>query len=194
MSGQVIARTYAGHNNIKGVRNMRIWIGNLVSLVSAAFLFLGGIAKSKRGMYFFQFMECVFLIISQLVFLQVAGAVSMAFSAVRNHLASKDRYTPPALVTVFAANAIFGILLNTGGVIGLIPVAASLFLTAAAYFLREMRTVRIAVMINLAMWVAYAFLILDYVSAVTNLVAFAINLITLVSSFRKTGKGVSSRK
>lgn len=164
---------------------MRIWIGNGFSLISAFFLFLCGLAKTKRGMYFFQFLDCVFLIISQLVFLQVAGAVSMVFSALRNYLASKEKFNFPTMLLVFVANAVLGILLNTGGIIGIIPVAATLLLTVTAYFLHEPRAVRIAVMLNIGMWVVYAFLISDYVTAVTNSVAFFINAVTLAMSFRR---------
>lgn len=162
---------------------MRILIGNAVSFVATVFLFIGGIVKDRRGIYFFQFLECVFLIISQLVFFQVAGALSMAFSAARNHLASKDKFTAPSLIVIFIANALFGILLNTGGAVGLIPVFASLFLTVSAYFLHEPRAVRAAVMINLSMWIVYSFLIRDYVTAISNLVALAINAYTLTRSF-----------
>ena len=159
---------------------MRILIGNVISLVATAFLFLGGIARGRREIYFFQFLECVFLIISQLVFLQIAGAVSMCFSAVRNHLAAREKYTPLALALIFVATAALGILLNRSGTVGLIPVGASLLLTLCAYFLKSALAVRCAVMISLAMWVVYSIIIRDYVTAVSNLVAIVINIYTLV--------------
>ena len=106
----------------------------------------------------------------------------MVFSATRNYLASKEKYNLTALVTVFTANAVLGLLLNTGGTVGLIPVVATLFLTVTAYFLHEPHVVRVAVMINIGMWVVYGFLISDYVTAVTNSVAFLINAVTLTVS------------
>ena len=161
---------------------MSVLIGNSVSFVATAFLLLSAIARSRRGIYFFQFLECIFLIISQLVFRQVAGAVSMSFSAIRNHLASKDKYTLPYLLIIFSANAVFGIILNTGGIVGFIPVVATLFLTVASYFVEKPNSVRASVMINLAMWVAYSFIIRDYVSGVSNSIALAVNAYTLVAA------------
>ena len=155
---------------------MRILTGNVISLVATLFLFLGGIARGRREIYFFQFLECVFLIISQLVFFQIAGAISMCFSALRNHLASKEKFRLPHLVAVFFASAILGLLFNTGGAVGIIPVIASLFLTLAAYFLKSATSVRIAVIINLTAWVVYSIMIRDYVTAVSNLVAIVINI------------------
>ena len=164
---------------------MRILAGNVISFVATLFLFLGGIARGRREIYFFQFLECVFLIISQLVFLQIAGAVSMCFSALRNHLAAKEKYTPLALVLIFTLTAMLGILLNRGGVVGLIPVGASLLLTACAYVLKSALAVRLAVMISLALWVVYSVLIRDYVSAASNLLALALNLYTLVRTRKR---------
>ncbi len=163
----------------------RVIIGNVISFVAAFFLCMSGIAKSKSGIYFFQYLECVCLIISQLVFLQVAGAVSMLFGAVRNYLASKDKYSLRFMVLIFFAIGALGFILNTGGAIGLIPVFASLFVTVTACLVKSFPLVRITVIINLAMWVVYSILILDVVTAVTNFVALIINTVTLILYKRK---------
>ena len=47
---------------------MRILIGNAVSFVATVFLFVGGIAKDRRGIYFFQFLETLFDKFSRKVF------------------------------------------------------------------------------------------------------------------------------
>ena len=163
---------------------VRIVIGNLISLAASVFLCLGGLVRSKKNIYFFQFLECLFLIISQLVFLQIAGAVSMLFGAIRNLVAAKDGYSLQLMVFTFISIGVFGIAMNTGGVIGLIPVLASLFLTVTAYKLRDVIKIRIAVMINLLMWVVYSFIILDVVTGLTNTVALGLNAYTLIKELR----------
>ena len=158
----------------------RIVIANAVSLCAAIFMCLSGLSKSRSRIFFFQFLECVALIVSQLIFIKVAGAISMGVGAVRNYLASKNKLTFPLMLVFFIAIGALGIALNTGGAIGLIPVFASLIFTLTSFYLKGVVATRIAVIFNLTLWVVYSVLIFDLVSAACNFIALTINVFMLI--------------
>ncbi len=170
---------------------IRTIAGNAISLMSSIFLCLSGLARSKKNIYLLQFLECIFIITSQIVFGQFAGAISMLFSAARNILASNDKYTFPAMVIIFAGAGSLGVALSIANgaagfdfIIGLIPVISSLFLSVAAYYFKRVMTVRISVIISLILWILYSFLILDIVSGITNTVALILNFYIVIKDIK----------
>ncbi len=116
---------------------------------------------------------------SQLVFGQFAGAAAMGIGALRNLFAYRGRYSLKLMLVCLVLTGAFGLFLNGQGLPGMIPVAASLLLTLSAYLFSDVIKLRLVLIATLAMWVIYALLIFDIVTALTNAAALVINVVIL---------------
>ncbi len=112
----------------------------------------------------------------------------MGIGAARNLFAYKEKYSPGVMAVCLALTGAFGLALNGRGLLGIIPVAASLFLTIAAYLFSDVIRLRLSLIVNLSMWIVYALLILDIATALTNTAALVINAVILRKELRLRGE------
>ena len=157
----------------------RLVLGNIISLVGSLFLFFSCIAKTKKTIAVYQLLQCVVLMISQIVFNKGGGAVSMAAAGVRNLLIASGHYGLLSMLILAALTLIFGIYLNGAGLIGLMPVGAGVFYTVSLYRAKDAIAVKLALSALLWVWIVYSALIGDIFGTLSNTVAQALNLTTL---------------
>lgn len=162
----------------------KIIIGNLISLSAAVFLFAGSISKKARRVYLFGVFECILLFVAQLFFGQGAAAISLLIAAFRNLLLVLRKYTRPWLLLVFFSTLILGVLFNTGGIVGFLPLFATLIFTVTSYKARGFLNVKLSLLLNLLLWCIYSFLILDLSSTVINVTSIVLTLCSIYSHLK----------
>ena len=81
-----------------------------------------------------------------------------------------------------------GILVNTKGIVGLFPVLATLIWTIANYYFRDVFYVKIFLLINIALWTIYFFVIWDFSSGIAQVV---MGMICVISLYRISARRVS---
>lgn len=165
----------------------RIIIGNLISLSAAVFLFFGAITENARRIYLFGVFECVLLFIAQLFFGQGAAAVSLLIAAFRNLLIYLDKYTRAYLGAAFLSSLVFGLIFNTGGLVGLLPLAATLIFTVTSYYAKGFVKIKLSFLFNLALWTVYSALILDFASTVINFFSLLFTAVSIIRFVKKQG-------
>ena len=74
-----------------------------------------------------------------------------------------------------------GLAVNNKGLIGLLPVFATVILTVCNYYAREIMAIKWSLFINIVLWAIYFFAILDVVSGITQVV---IAVVTIASIFQ----------
>jgi len=158
-----------------------ILIGNLISLSASVFLFLGSAARRVKNLYLFQIFECILLFIAQLAFGQGAAAVSLLIAAFRNFLLLIRRYTAPFFALIFLATLIFGLLFNTGGIVGILPLFATLIYTLTTFLAKGFVKVKLSLILNLSLWMIYSAFILDISSVIINFTSFVIASVSLIN-------------
>ena len=136
-----------------------IIIGNIISFVAAVLLGLSCWCKNPKRVFIYQFIENLFLSLSSIVFGSYSAAVSTLLSTAKSLVIVKGRYTKKTMIFFAITIAVLGVLTNTKGPIGLLPVIATFI-------------------INLLIWDVYAFWIKDFSSGI----AWAITLIVTVVS------------
>ena len=77
----------------------RIIIGNCFSLVGSCFMAASCMTRSTRKIFFYQFLECVLVVIASFFFGSLSGAATMVLSAVRNLLVSRGKYSRRTMLT-----------------------------------------------------------------------------------------------
>ncbi|MDY3280826.1 YgjV family protein [Dysosmobacter sp.] len=162
-----------------------IILGNLISLAAACFMAASCLAKDNRRVFFCQFMECAILAVSSVVFGSLSGALTMALSAARNLITSRGKLTRSLTVFFFLAAVVGGLLINTRGAVGLLPVIATAEYTICSYRVRSVLGTKYSIFVNVLFWVVYSFLILDFSTAISDSVILVIDGTAILRAHRE---------
>ena len=146
----------------------RIIIGNCFSLVGSCFMAGSCIVKDRSRVFFFQFIASGFTTVSCLVLQAYTGAVSMLLCTVRNLLVSRGKYSRRTMLTFCVLSVALALPANTRGLLGLLPIVATVQYTACSYYAATIRAVRWSVLINVLLWTLYNLAVWDFSSAVSN--------------------------
>ena len=160
-----------------------IIIGNIISFSASFFLLWGSASEKVRRLYLFGVFECILLFISQLFFGQGAAAVSLLIAAFRNYLLFIGKYRRSFFILIFVSTAFFGLALNTGGAVGLLPLFATLVYTYTSYSARGYVWVKLSLIFNLFLWSVYSVMISDIGGAFVNIFSLALCLASLVKFY-----------
>lgn len=157
----------------------QIIIGNIISFFAAVLLALTAWTKSEKRTFLYQVGENMVLGVSSLVFGSYAAAAIAFLCASRCIVILKGKYTRPVMIVYAVLFLVLGVLTNTKGPIGLLPVIAAVEYAALNYYLSDIKGLKWALIINLALWDFYAFWIKDYSSGIAWIITIAVTLASL---------------
>ena len=155
-------------------------LGNCISLGASACLAASCCAKSKTNAYRLQAAESAVLCGSYLVFSAWAGLTTQLLSVVRNLLVVRGKFSARWMVLFTVLAVVLGAAVNDRGLIGLLPVVATVQLTLCNHFCRTIRQVKLSFLVNAFQWLAFSFCIGDYVNTVTQVIVMALCVVSLV--------------
>ena len=150
-----------------------ILIGNIISAVASVFLAVSCVVNDKRKAYFCQLMESVFLVISSVFFFAWVRLITQALAVGRNYLVMNEKFTARLMWAFTIVGTVIGLIVNTEGWLGLMPIAATIQLTLCNYYCRSLKATKWGFLVNVLIWGTYSFLILDFAYGAAN-VAIAI--------------------
>ena len=160
-------------------------LGNLISLGASVCLAASCCAGKKSTAYRLQAAESGVLCGSYLVFNAWAGLITQALSVLRNLLVVRGKFSARWMVLFTALAVVLGVAVNDRGLIGLLPVVATVQLTLCNHFCRTIRQVKVSFLVNAFQWLAFSFCIGDYVNTCTQVVVMALCVVSLVRLSRK---------
>ncbi len=163
----------------------QIIIGNIISFVAAVLLLLTAWTKSEKRTFVYQVAENVVLGISSLVFGSYAAAVTAFLCASRCFVILKGKYTKRVMFLYAALITVLGFLTNTKGLIGILPIIASVEYAVLNFYLADIKGLKWALIVNLALWDFYAFWIKDFSSGIAWIITIAVTLASLVKIRRR---------
>lgn len=165
-----------------------IIIGNIISFIAAVFLGFSCWSKKPKRVFTYMIIQNAFLCLSSVVFGSYSAAVSTILSSIRCYVIVKEKYTRKVMIIFNIIILLFGIFTNTRGLIGLLPVLATVQFGYCTYRFTGIKGIKWTFIINLVMWDVYAFWIMDFSSgiawAVTTIITIA-SLITIVRNEHK---------
>lgn len=168
-----------------------IIIGNIISFFGAVCMFISCSSKDKTKSFIFLGAQNIFLVISSLVFASYSAMVTMGLSAIRCYLVIKDLYTKKVMYLFVVLILVLGLGVNSKGLLGVIPVAASLEFTLGIFLFPSARGTKAALMINLAMLSVYALIIQDYSSGITWGINGIMSMITVIRMSLPKKEGIA---
>ncbi len=166
---------------------MMLITGNILSFIAAMFMAASSVVKNRSTIFLLQFFECFILAVASFFFKSYAGITTLLLCAVRNLLTARGYFGKKTMLVFFVLTAVFGFLANNRGLIGLLPVMATLQYTCCSYILTGLLSTRISILINTAIWVIYAFLIKDFSTGITDSIGLAVTAFSILRLLYKKG-------
>ena len=122
---------------------------------------------------------------SYLVFGAWAGLSTQVLSVARNLMVLRDRFSVRWMILFTALVVILGVSVNDQGLIGLLPVAATVQLTLCNHFCRTIAQVKVSFLVNAVQWMVFSFQIGDLVNGCTQIVIVFLCAVSLLRLTRE---------
>lgn len=161
-----------------------IVIGNVISLIAGIFIILSMWVNDEKQAYKYQFLNAFILMISSVFFLSWTGVTTMAIAASRNAMVYKDKLTLNWTIFFIVISVVLGVLVNTMGIIGFLPIIAIIQITLCNYYLKTIKPIKISFIVNSAIYIIYFLAILDFSSTVIESITALIGVVSLLRLIR----------
>ena len=158
---------------------LNIVIGNIISLIAGIFIILSMWVNDEKKAYFYQFLNAFILMISSVFFFSWTGVTTMAIAASRNLMVYNDRLTRNWTIFFIIISIVLGLLVNTMGFVGILPIIAIVQITLCNYYLKSIKTIKTGFIVNSAIYIIYFLAILDFSSAAVESVTALVGLVSL---------------
>lgn len=158
---------------------INIVIGNIISLIAGIFIILSMWVNDEKKAYKYQFLNAFILAISSVFFLSWTGVVTMAIAASRNAMVYNDKLTFKWAMFFIVISIVIGLLVNTMGFIGILPILAIVQITMCNYYLKNIKTIKIGFIVNSTIYVIYFLAIWDFSSVIIETITTLIGIISL---------------
>nr|WP_295000187.1 YgjV family protein [uncultured Methanobrevibacter sp.] len=159
---------------------LNIIIGNIISLIAGVFIILSMWVNDEKKAYFYQFLNAFILMISSVFFFSWTGVTTMAIAATRNLMVYNDRLTLRWTVFFIVISVVIGLLVNTMGFVGLLPIIAIIQITLCNYYLKTIKSIKTSFIVNSAIYIVYFLAILDFSSAAIESLTALIGVVALI--------------
>ena len=159
-----------------------ILIGNIVSFAAAVFLAVSCVVKDRKQVFILQFMNCAVLALASYFFGSYAAISTLALCCVRNVFITKDKFTRPVMTVIVILVIICGVLTNNRGIIGLMPVLATVEYTMCCYFITNIRKTKISILLNESIWLVFSFIVQDYATALTDVAVIIVDIVAILKA------------
>ena len=149
---------------------IHIIIGNVISFVAAIFLIAGCWTRDRDKTFLYQILEAVFLCIANIFFGSWSGISTLLLSAVRNTMLLKNKFSRGWMIAFIVAVVGLGVAVNNRGLIGLLPILATVQLIICNQYAKKIIPIKISLLVNTAIWLVYSVAIYDFSSTVAQAV------------------------
>ena len=157
-----------------------IVVGNGISFIAGIFLIISYCINDVKKAYKYQFLNAFVLAISSVFFLSWTGVTTLSIASARNAMVYKDKLTLNWTIFFLIISIVLGVLVNTMGLIGLLPVIAIVQITLCNYLLKSIKSIKISFIVNSLIYIAYFLAIMDFTSAAVETITAALGAVSLV--------------
>jgi hypothetical protein len=146
-------------------------------------------SKNPRRVFIYQLAENLIYSLSSIVFGSYSAAVSTLLSAARSLLIVKGCYTKKWMYFFAAGTAVFGLITNSKGLIGLLPVIGNLQYTLAIFRLQNHeQLLKISFLISVASFTVLNIVLYNVVGVIADLTVIVTTVIYLVKGKPESSK------
>ncbi len=162
-----------------------ILVGNGISFIAGIFLIVSYCVNDVKKAYKYQFLNAFVLAISSVFFFSWTGVTTLSIASARNAMVYKDRLTFNWTIFFLIISVVLGVVVNTMGFIGLLPVIAIVQITVCNYALKSIKSIKISFIVNSLIYIVYFLAILDFTSAIAETITVAIGSLSLLRLIKR---------
>ena len=155
---------------------INVLIGNVLSLIASLLMIYCGLLKENKKIIYIQSVEKILTVLSNIVLGGITGAITSGISFVRNILCYKDRLKIKQKLIIILLISFFSLYYNNLGVIGLIPVIATIVYTL---FMDTKDIIKFKILTISTSWFIYDLYIMAYTAAVFEFLQIITNSIAI---------------
>jgi hypothetical protein len=147
---------------------------------------VSGTRKKRSEILAIQMLSQVFYGVGTIILKGYSSTAQNAVALLRNLAAMKNVKSKVVEWTLILLGVVLGIVFNNRGLIGWLPVVANLEYSVAVFRFRDQeRSLKIAFILNMVMYVVFSLAIMNYVGVVANVVVAVTTAISLVRESRE---------
>lgn len=157
---------------------IRIIIGNIIALIASLLMVYYSMLKQKKKILYFQSVEIVLSITSNIILGGISGAIINALSLIRNILCYKEKLGLKEKIVITILAIVFTFKFNNLSYIGLLPLIS----TIVYIWLMNIKNVKgfkLVIAFTMLMWFMYDIVIKSYASAVFDFINIVANIVTI---------------
>ena len=162
-----------------------ILVGNGISFIAGIFLIVSYCVNDVKKAYKYQFLNAFVLAISSVFFFSWTGVTTLSIASARNAMVYKDRLTFNWTIFFLIISVVLGVVVNTMGFIGLLPVIAIVQITVCNYALKSIKSIKISFIVNSLIYIVYFLAILDFTSATAETITVVIGSLSLLRLIKR---------
>jgi hypothetical protein len=169
-----------------------IIVGNLISLFAGIFVILNLWTNDDKKAYKYQILNAFILIFASFFFNSYVGIVVMTIVTIRLYMVYKDKFTINWAIFFLIISAVIGFAVNNLGVVGLIPVIATIQITICNYICKDIKWIKLSFIINESFYAIYFFCVFDFTSVIIQFVTVSIGCISYIKLVRERNMNMNA--
>ena len=147
---------------------------------------VSGTRKKRSEILAIQMLSQVFYGVGTIILKGYSSTAQNVVALLRNLAAMKNVKSKAVEWTLILLGVVLGIVFNNRGLIGWLPVVANLEYSVAVFRFKDReRSLKIAFILNMLMYVVFSLAIMNYVGVVANVVVAVTTAISLVRESRE---------
>ena len=153
-------------------------IANIIALIASILMVYSGIINNKKKIIYVQTIQIGLLIISNALLGGITGTITNSVDCIRNILCYKNKLNFKEKIILMTISAILSICFNNLGIIGFLPVIATIIYTLLMDT-KDIIKLKIVLIVTSILWCVYSVVIKSYSSAVFNILNIITNSISI---------------
>ena len=157
---------------------MSVVIGNIISLLASVLMTYSGYIKSKGKFLIVQIMQMSLSALSNFILGGITGTIINLVNIIRNVLCYKNKLNKYSIILILTLSISLSLYFNNLSFIGLLPLLSTILYTTLMN-IKDIKKFKYLTIITMLLWLIYDICIMNYVSALFDLLTIGSNSIAI---------------
>ncbi|MBQ8872312.1 MAG: YgjV family protein [Bacilli bacterium] len=157
---------------------MSVVIGNIISLLASALMTYSGYIKSKGKFLIVQIVQMSLSALSNFILGGITGTIINLVNIIRNVLCYKNKLNKYSIILILTLSISLSLYFNNLNFIGLLPLLSTILYTTLMN-IKDIKKFKYLTITTMLLWLIYDICIMNYVSALFDLLTIGSNSIAI---------------
>lgn len=157
---------------------MSVVIGNIISLLASVLMTYSGYIKSKGKFLIVQIVQMSLSALSNFILGGITGTIINLVNIIRNVLCYKNKLNKYSIILILTLSISLSLYFNNLNFIGLLPLLSTILYTTLMN-IKDIKKFKYLTITTMLLWLIYDICIMNYVSALFDLLTIGSNSIAI---------------